>query len=126
MTYPTKYQVLSILSNIEKQKKAKKINKLKPLPKNADSLIRWKFKISQKIAEFKIIRGLSLEEMSLLLDADPGNISRIINGRIEKVTLDKLLSYLEIILIASKNKKLSDQFHTEANNFFELQNLKFA
>ena len=114
------------MSKIEKQKKAGKINRLKPLPKNADSLMKWKFKLSQKIAEFKIVRNLSLEELAQLLNADQGNVSRIINGHIEKVTLDKLLSYLEIILIAAKNKKLSDQFHADADNFFKLQNLKFA
>ena len=88
--------------------------------------MKWKFKVSQKIAEFKIIRNLSLEEMSLILNSDPANISRILNGHIEKVTLDKLIGYLEIILIASKNKKLSDQFQLDADKFFNLQNLKFA
>ena len=126
MSYPKKEQILKIISNIENQKKIGKVNKLRPLPKNSDSIMKWKFKVSQKIAEFKIIRNLSLEEMSLILNSDPANISRILNGHIEKVTLDKLIGYLEIILIASKNKKLSDQFQLDADKFFNLQNLKFA
>jgi predicted XRE-type DNA-binding protein len=114
------------MTDIEKLLKTKKINKLRPLPKNASPLETWKFKLSQKISEFKIVRGLSLEDMSILLDSDKANISRIMNGHIEKVTLDKLLHYLEILLIASKNKKLSDKFHSDADNFFKLEDIKFA
>lgn len=126
MTYPNKDQIISIMTKIEKQKRSGKINKLKPLTKDASPLQKWKFKLSQKIAEFKVVRGLSLEEMSQLLNADQGNISRIINGHIEKVTLDKLLQYLEVILIASKNKKAMATFHINADHFFELGDVKFA
>ncbi len=87
---------------------------------------KWKFKLSQKIAEFKVVKGLSLEDMSNLLNTDKANISRIINGHIEKVTLDKLIQYFEILLIASKNKKASQQFHANADKFFELDDVRFA
>lgn len=126
MTYPTKEQILSIMSEIEKHKKNGKISKIKPLSKDATPVQKWKFKLSQKIAEFKVVKGLSLEELSLLLNADQANISRIINGHIEKVTLDKLLQYLEIILIASKNKKAAEKFHTTADKFFDFEDVKFA
>jgi predicted XRE-type DNA-binding protein len=126
MTYPNKDQILSIMSKIEKQKRSGKINKLKPLTTEASPLQKWKFKLSQKIAEFKVVRSLSLEDMSQLLNTDQANISRIINGHIEKVTLDKLLQYLEVILIASKNKKAVAIFHTNADHFFELEDVKFA
>jgi predicted XRE-type DNA-binding protein len=126
MSYPNKNQIEAIMSDIEKLHKKNKIAKLSPLPKNAQPLDKWKFKISQKIAEFKTMRGLTLKEMSTLLKTDQANVSRIINGRIEKVTLDKLLQYFEIIIIASKNKKMAEKFHVNADKFFELDEIKFA
>jgi predicted XRE-type DNA-binding protein len=126
MAYPSKDQIFQIMSEIEKLKSKGKIRKIKPLSKDASPVLRWKFKLSQKIAEFKVIKGFTLEEMSNLLDVDPGNLSRILNGHIEKVTLDKLLGYLEILLIASKNKKVTDKFHANAEKFFELEDIKFA
>ncbi len=126
MAYPSKDQIFQIMSEIEKLKSKGKIRKLKPLSKDASPVLRWKFKLSQKIAEFKVIKGFTLDEMSNLLEVDPGNLSRILNGHIEKVTLDKLLSYMEILLIASKNKKASDKFHANAEKFFELEDIKFA
>ncbi len=126
MTYPSQSQILQIMSEIEKKKKKGTIPKLKPPGKNPSPQLKWKFKLSQKISEFKIVRGLSLEEMALILKIDPANLSRIINGHIESVTLDKLLSYLEIILIASKNKKNTEKFHQSADKFFELDEIKFA
>ena len=126
MAYPSKDQIFQIMSEIEKLKSKGKIRKIKPLSKDASPVLRWKFKMNKKIAEFKVIKGFTLEEMSNLLDVDPGNLSRILNGHIEKVTLDKLLGYLEILLIASKNKKVTDKFHANAEKFFELEDIKFA
>lgn len=112
------------MKEIDKNKKS--IGKLKPLSKDASPINKWKFKISQKIAEFRVARGLSLEELSILLEVDKGNIRRIMNGHIEKVTLDKLLAYIEIILIVSKDKNSSNKFHDSADKFFEFEDLKFA
>lgn len=126
MTYPTKEQILSIMTNIEQLQKKGKIGKLKPLSKTATALDKWKFNLSQKIAEFRVVKGLSLEEMSLILNTDKANISRIMNGHIEKVTLDKLLQYFEILLIASKNKKAAKDFHESADKFFELEKVRFS
>ena len=126
MTYPSQDQIFQMLSKIEKQKRKGQIRKIKPISKDASPILHWKFKISQKLVEFKVTREFTLEDMSNLLEIDPGNLSRILNGHIEKVTLDKLLSYLEILLIASKNKKISDKFHASAQKFFELEDIKFA
>ena len=126
MTYPNQSQILKIMKDIENKKKKGEISKLNTLANNASSLLQWKFKLSQKISEFKITRGLTLEETALILSIDPANLSRIINGHVERVTLDKLLSYIEIILIASKNKQNSEIFKKSADKFFELDDIKFA
>lgn len=126
MTYPSKNEIISIITEIEKLAKNKKIDKLKALPKDASPLEKWKFRLSQKISEFRVVKGLSLEDMSQLLNVDKANISRIMNGHIDKVTLDKLLSYIEILLIASKNKKITEKFHANAQAFFNLEDIKFA
>jgi predicted XRE-type DNA-binding protein len=126
MSYPNKNQIEAIMNDIEKLRKKNKIAKLSPLPKNAPPIDKWKFKISQKIAEFKTMRGLTLKEMSALLKTDQANVSRIINGRIEKVTMDKLLQYFEIVIIASKNKKMAEKYHLTADKFFDLNEIQFA
>ena len=126
MTYPPKKQILSIMTDIEKRKNVGQIKKIKPLSKNSTPLTLWKFKISQKMAEFKTIKGLSLDEMSSLLKTDKANISRILNGHVENVTLDKLIHYFEIILIASKNKSANEEFLLSAEKFFNFTNIKFA
>lgn len=115
-----------MMSKIESKKKRKLIRTLKPLKKDVSPILKWKFSLSQKIAEFKGIHQLSLEEMASLLKIDPANLSRIINGRIEKVTLDKLLNYIEILLIASKDKRLSEGFHHKADKFFSLDDVRFG
>lgn len=126
MAYPSKDQIISIMTEIEKSNKKNKVARLKPLEKGATSLEKWKFKISQKIAEFRVVKGLSLEDMSKLLNTDKANISRIMNGHLDKVTLDKLILFLEIILIASKDKKNTEKFHATADKFFEFNEVKFA
>ncbi len=126
MAYPSKDQIISIMTEIEKSNKKNKVARLKPLEKGATSLEKWKFKISQKIAEFRVVKGLSLEDMSKLLNTDKANISRIMNGHLDKVTLDKLILFLEIILIASKDKKNTEKFHATADKFFEFNEVKFT
>jgi DNA-binding Xre family transcriptional regulator len=126
MTYPSKEEILEMLADIEKKNKNKKRIPLKPLSRDASFSETWKFRISQKISEFKVTKGLSLEDMSQILQTDKANLSRIMNGHLDKITLDKLLSYLEILLVASKNKKIADKFHNEAEKFFKMEDIKFG
>jgi hypothetical protein len=64
--------------------------------------------------------------MARLLGTDRSNVSKILNGRIEKVSLDRLFSYLRIVVMASKNKKLVSEFNKSVEHFIEFEELKFA
>lgn len=126
MAYPNKEEILKVMSEIEKKHKKGKLKTLKVLSKDATTTDRWKFKISQKLAEFKSIKQLSLEEMAKLLKTDKANLSRILNGHLQKTSLEKLYSYLSMVVIASKDKHLASLFNKKADQFFEFDELKFG
>lgn len=126
MAFPTNSQILKALAEIEKKKRTNQDSILRVPPLNAPIEERFKFNISQKILEFKISKDYSLDDMALLLGTDRSNISKILNGRIEKVSLDRLFSYLRIIVLASKNKKMLTEFNKKIEHFIEFEELKFA
>jgi DNA-directed RNA polymerase sigma subunit (sigma70/sigma32) len=126
MTFPSNAQILKALSEIEKKKKANMDSIIRIPPVNAPIEERFKFNISQKILEFKISKDYSLDDMAKLLGTDRSNVSKILNGRIEKVSLDRLFSYLRIVVLASKNKKMLSDFNKKIEHFIEFEELKFA
>ena len=126
MALPTNSQILKALAEIEKKKKTNQDSILRIPPVNAPIEERFKFNISQKILEFKMSKNYSLDDMALLLGTDRSNVSKILNGRIEKVSLDRLFSYLRIVVLASKNKKMLSDFNKKIEHFMEFEELKFA
>jgi DNA-directed RNA polymerase sigma subunit (sigma70/sigma32) len=126
MTFPSNAQILKALSEIEKKKKTNMDSIIRIPPVNAPIEERFKFNISQKILEFKISKDYSLDDMAKLLGTDRSNVSKILNGRIEKVSLDRLFSYLRIVVLASKNKKMLSDFNKKIEHFIEFEELKFA
>lgn len=126
MAFPSNEQILKALAEIEKKKKNNQDSIIRIPPVNAPIEERFKFNISQKILEFKMSKDYSLDDMAKLLGTDRSNVSKILNGRIEKVSLDRLFSYLRIVVLASKNKKMLSDFNKKIENFIEFEELKFA
>ena len=126
MALPSNTEILKALDEIEKKKKKKLDNTVRIPSVSAPIEERFKFSISQKLLEFKISKGYSFDEMARLLGTDRSNVSKILNGRIEKVTLDRLFSYLRIVVVASKNKKIVSDFNRSVEHFIEFEELKFA
>lgn len=126
MALPSNTEILKALADIEKKKKKKLDNTVRVPALNAPLEERFKFSISQKLLEFKISKGYSFDEMARLLGTDRSNINKILNGKIEKVSLDRLFSYLRIVVVASKNKKLVSEFNKNVEHFIEFEELKFA
>ncbi len=126
MALPTNKAILKALAEIEKKKKKKLDNTVRIPPIDAPMDERFKFSISQKLLEFKLSKGYSFDDMAYLLDTDRSNINKILNGRVEKVSLDRLFLYLRIVVLASKNKKLVSDFNESVEHFIEFEELKFA
>lgn len=126
MALPSNTEILKALDDIEKKKKKKLDNSVRFPSVNAPIEERFKFSISQKLLEFKISKGYSFDEMARLLGTDRSNVNKILNGKIEKVSLDRLFSYLRIVVMASKNKKIVSEFNKSVEHFIEFEELKFA
>ena len=126
MALPSNTEILKALDDIEKKKKKKLDNTVRVPKVNAPLEERFKFSISQKLLEFKISKDYSFDEMARLLGTDRSNVNKILNGRVEKVSLDRLFSYLRIVVMASKNKKLVSEFNKSVEHFIEFEELKFA
>lgn len=126
MALPSKTDILKAIHDIEKKKKKKSDVTVRIPSINAPLEERFKFSISQKLLEFKISRDYSFDEMAKLLGTDRSNVNKILNGKIEKVSLDRLFSYLRIVVIASKNKKLVSDFNKSVEHFIEFEELKFG
>lgn len=126
MALPSNTAILKALNDIEKKKKKKLDNTVRIPPVGALMEERFKFSISQKLLEFKMSKRYSFDDMAKLLGTDRSNVSKILNGRIEKVSLDRLFSYLKIVVIASKNKKLVSEFNKSVERFIEFEELKFT
>lgn len=126
MPLPNNAEILKALNDIEKKKKIKLDNTIRIPSVNAPIEERFKFSISQKLLEFKISKGYSFDEMARLLGTDRSNVNKILNGKIEKVSLDRLFSYLRIVVLASKNKKIVSKFNKSVEHFIEFEELKFG
>jgi len=126
MALPSNTAILKALDEIEKKKKKKLDNTVRIPSLDASIEERFKFRISQKLLEFKMSKGYSFDDMARLLGSDRSNVSKILNGRIKKVSLDRLFSYLRIVVMATRNKKLVSDFNKSVEHFIEFNELKFA
>lgn len=126
MTIPSNVEILKALKEIEKKQKKKSVSIVRVPPKNAPIEERFKFSISQKLLEFKIAKGYSIDDMSKLFGTDRSNINKILNGRVEKVSLDRLFAYLRIAVLASDNKRMLSEFNKNIEHFIVFDHLKFA
>ena len=126
MALPSNTAILKALDEIEKKKKKKLDNTVRIPSLDASIEERFKFRISQKLLEFKMSKGYSFDDMARLLRSDRSNVSKILNGRIKKVSLDRLFSYLRIVVMATRNKKLVSDFNKSVEHFIKFEELKFA
>ena len=126
MALPNNLEILKALAEIDRKKKKKQDSTIRVPAKDAPVEERFKFNISQKLLEFKIARGYSFEDMAKILGTDRSNVSKILNGKISKVSLDRMFFYLRIIVLASKNKKMLNDFNKNVEHFIEFEELKFG
>ena len=58
---------------------------------------RFRWDLCQNLVKYMMEQGLSQVEFAKLLRVDPSRVSEIVNHRIDKVSIDKLISYNEKI-----------------------------
>jgi hypothetical protein len=126
MALPSNTEILKVLKSIDKKKNTVNDRTLRVPSKDAPIEVRSKFKISQKLLEFKLSKDYTIDDMSKLLKTDRSNISKILNGHIENVSMDKLLSYLQIVIIASERKQLEKDFFKNTEEYFDFDDIKFG
>lgn len=63
------------------------------LPSDASTLDRLKYDLAKQIVAYARTQRITQVELAGLLKIDPARVSEIVNYKIEKFTVDSLLSY---------------------------------
>ena len=67
------------------------------LPENATESDKIKYKLCEKILEYKIKNNLSQKELGEKLFLDEPEISRVIRYKIERYSIERLLGYATVL-----------------------------
>ena len=67
----------------------------RPLPKNATSLEKSKYFLCKKVLVYKQENNLSVEKLAQEINLTVPEVEDILFARIEKFTLDRLVSYID-------------------------------
>lgn len=68
------------------------------LSNTASSSEKFRWELCQKIVKYMAAKNLSQVELSEKLAIDPSRVSEIVNHRVDKVSTDKLLEYVERLM----------------------------
>jgi len=79
----------------EMAKKLAKVEGSKGLPKNASVAEKLKYKMCSKFVEYCVVKRITQAELAEELEVSPARVNEIVKYRIEKFTLDRLMSYYE-------------------------------
>ncbi len=88
----------------EMEKKLKNIEGSFPLPKNATYVDLLKYNLCKSVVAYVRIHRITQVELAGKLGIDPSRVSEITNYKIEKFTIDTLLTY---------NRSLDSTFEIE-------------
>ncbi len=68
------------------------------LSNNASSSEKFRWELCQKIVKYMAAKDLTQVQLSEKLEIDPSRVSEIVNHRVDKVSTDKLLEYVEKLM----------------------------
>ena len=119
MSYPSKDEILSILSEIEANEKSGEAVYYKGLPVDASPIDKMKYNICQNILKYKHSKKFSNVALGKLLSINPSAVSRIIHCHIDKFKLDILLQYYQVVLISMNDPKLMKSYEKKMESFFK-------
>ena len=77
----------------EMDQKLKNVEGARLLPKNASYVDQIKYDLCKRIIVFVRVNRVTQTELAKQLDIDPARVSEIVNYKIEKFTIDTLLTY---------------------------------
>jgi len=120
MGYPNKDKVLKILDTLDEKEKQGKIVSSKILPLAATAADRMKFKLCEAILKFKHAENLTNQDLANRLGINKSDVSRILHYHIESFTLDRLVNYLQALLIASELPYLNDYLNLQIEAFLDV------
>ncbi len=89
MAFPPESKLKKIREKLEKVEGSLHLNK------NATPLERFRWKLCQEILGYKQDHGLKQRDLAELLEVDESVVSRILRHRIDNVSTDKLIEYLQ-------------------------------
>ena len=92
-----KYKFPSHRTLNKMRKKLNKIDASRVCPRDAKAVEKAKFQICEKIIKFMLTHGMTQREMAKMVDIPETRVSEIVHYHIEKFTLDRLISYYELI-----------------------------
>ena len=81
----------------EMDQKLKNVSGAQSLPKNATYIEQIKFDLCKRIISYVRVEQITQTELSLKLGIDPARASEIVNYKIDKFTIDTLISYNRIL-----------------------------
>lgn len=88
MRYPSKSKLK------EMEKKLKKVQGARGLPKNATAVEKLKYDLCREIVGYLIKNRINQKDLAHELGVDPSVMSKIVNYNIETFTVDKLGGYV--------------------------------
>ena len=68
------------------------------LSNSASSAEKFRWELCLKIVKFMAAKDLTQVQLSEKLQVDPSRVSEIVNHRVDKVSTDKLLEYVEKLM----------------------------
>ncbi len=77
--------------------KLKNLEGSQSLPEDSTELDRFKYEFCKKIIQYLIDGRLTQKDLADTLQVDPAIVSKIVNYKIDCFTLDKLVSYYELL-----------------------------
>ena len=77
----------------EMDKKLKDVEGAASLPKNATYAERIKYELCKRVVAYVRIHRITQTELSRKLGIDPSRVSEIVNYKVDKFTIDTLLTY---------------------------------
>lgn len=92
MKYPSKEKLKQI------NQKLKNVEGSVVLTANATSSEKFRWDLCQKIVKFMLNNKITQVELAEKLNIDPARVSEIVNHRVDKVSTDKLLEYVEKLI----------------------------
>lgn len=89
MAFPSEKKLKKIREKLEKTKGTLHLNE------GATPLEKFRFRLCQEILAYKQDHNMKQRDLANLLEVDEAIVSRILHHRIERLSTDKLIEYLQ-------------------------------